>query len=67
MQIVTWQEYWNWSWDELVAYDMPTIFDYVHSKTGQTTGNLWKIFSSHFVLTLEFTAMTYYPPSQVIF
>ncbi|XP_031252510.1 triacylglycerol lipase 2 isoform X2 [Pistacia vera] len=28
-------EYWNWSWDELVAYDMPTFFDYVHSQTGQ--------------------------------
>ncbi|KAK4846066.1 hypothetical protein QYF36_012629 [Acer negundo] len=28
-------EFWNWSWDELVAYDLPAVFDYVHNHTGQ--------------------------------
>ncbi|XP_061370264.1 triacylglycerol lipase 2-like [Gastrolobium bilobum] len=27
--------YWNWSWDEMVTYDMPAIFDYVSNQTGQ--------------------------------
>ncbi|MED6144213.1 hypothetical protein PIB30_013590 [Stylosanthes scabra] len=28
-------DYWNWSWDELVAYDLPATFEYVHNQTGQ--------------------------------
>ncbi|XP_057792718.1 triacylglycerol lipase 2-like [Salvia miltiorrhiza] len=27
--------YWDWSWDELVAYDLPATFEYVHAQTGQ--------------------------------
>ncbi|CAL5403399.1 unnamed protein product [Camellia sinensis] len=27
--------YWDWSWDELVAYDLPATFNYVHAQTGQ--------------------------------
>lgn len=27
--------YWDWSWDELVAYDFPTTVQYVHDQTGQ--------------------------------
>ncbi|OIW14448.1 hypothetical protein TanjilG_15361 [Lupinus angustifolius] len=27
--------FWNWSWDELVAYDLPAVFDYVFKETGQ--------------------------------
>jgi lysosomal acid lipase/cholesteryl ester hydrolase len=27
--------YWEWSWDELAAYDLPAIFKYVHDQTGQ--------------------------------
>ncbi|KAK1272335.1 Triacylglycerol lipase 2 [Acorus gramineus] len=27
--------YWQWSWDELVAYDLPAIFDFVYQQTGQ--------------------------------
>ncbi|XP_039120885.1 triacylglycerol lipase 2-like [Dioscorea cayenensis subsp. rotundata] len=27
--------YWNWSWDELVMYDLPATFDFVFSHTGQ--------------------------------
>ncbi|KAJ4730122.1 Lipase [Melia azedarach] len=27
--------FWNWSWDELVAYDLPATFQYVHDQTGQ--------------------------------
>ncbi|KAK6238620.1 hypothetical protein QUC31_004089 [Theobroma cacao] len=27
--------YWNWSWDELVAYDLPATFQYVNDRTGQ--------------------------------
>ncbi|ESR60341.1 triacylglycerol lipase 2 [Citrus sinensis] len=28
-------EFWNWSWDELVAYDLPAVFDHVYKQTGQ--------------------------------
>ncbi|XP_028218105.1 triacylglycerol lipase 2-like isoform X2 [Glycine soja] len=28
-------DYWNWSWDELVAHDLPATFKYVHDLTGQ--------------------------------
>ncbi|CAL5406243.1 unnamed protein product [Camellia sinensis] len=31
----TWQAYWDWSWDELAAYDLPASFQYVHDQTGQ--------------------------------
>ncbi|XP_057437499.1 triacylglycerol lipase 2-like [Lotus japonicus] len=27
--------FWNWSFDELISYDLPAVFDYVFSKTGQ--------------------------------
>lgn len=27
--------YWDWSWDELVSYDLPATFDFVFSQTGQ--------------------------------
>ncbi|KAM0932181.1 putative triacylglycerol lipase [Dioscorea sansibarensis] len=27
--------YWDWSWDELVMYDLPATFDFVFSHTGQ--------------------------------
>ncbi|KAL3509965.1 hypothetical protein ACH5RR_029366 [Cinchona calisaya] len=27
--------YWDWSWDELVAYDLPATVQYVHYQTGQ--------------------------------
>ncbi|KAJ7974784.1 Lipase [Quillaja saponaria] len=29
------QAFWNWSWDELVSYDLPAVFDYVYGQTGQ--------------------------------
>ncbi|GAV62433.1 Abhydro_lipase domain-containing protein [Cephalotus follicularis] len=29
------QAYWNWSWDELAAYDIPAEVEYVHNTTGQ--------------------------------
>ncbi|XAR55313.1 Triacylglycerol lipase [Bertholletia excelsa] len=29
------KEYWDWSWDELVAYDLSATFQYVHDQTGQ--------------------------------
>ncbi|KAE9614954.1 hypothetical protein Lal_00048228 [Lupinus albus] len=28
-------DYWNWSWDELVSYDLPATFQYVQDQTGQ--------------------------------
>ncbi|XP_057983559.1 triacylglycerol lipase 2-like [Malania oleifera] len=28
-------EYWNWSWEELAAYDLPANLDFVFSQTGQ--------------------------------
>ncbi|XAR55315.1 Triacylglycerol lipase [Bertholletia excelsa] len=27
--------YWDWSWDELMAYDLPATFQYVHDQTEQ--------------------------------
>nr|TKS18463.1 hypothetical protein D5086_0000001320 [Populus alba] len=27
--------YWDWTWDELAAYDLPATFQYVHEQTGQ--------------------------------
>ncbi|KAI5446462.1 triacylglycerol lipase 2 [Lathyrus oleraceus] len=27
--------FWNWSWDELVTYDLPAVFDYVYIQTGE--------------------------------
>lgn len=29
------QDYWDWSWDELVSYDLPATFQYVYDQTGQ--------------------------------
>ncbi|OIW02976.1 hypothetical protein TanjilG_13613 [Lupinus angustifolius] len=28
-------EFWNWTWDELVAHDLPALFDYVSKETRQ--------------------------------
>ncbi|KAM2203791.1 hypothetical protein ACFX1S_023511 [Malus domestica] len=28
-------KFWNWSWDELVAFDLPAVFDFVYGKAGQ--------------------------------
>ncbi|KAI6671389.1 hypothetical protein NL676_006274 [Syzygium grande] len=28
-------DFWNWSWDELVAFDLPAVFDFIHGKTGK--------------------------------
>ncbi|OVA20031.1 Alpha/beta hydrolase fold-1 [Macleaya cordata] len=27
--------YWDWTWDQLVAYELPAIFQYVHDQTSQ--------------------------------
>uniref|UniRef100_A0A2C9UUE5 Lipase n=1 Tax=Manihot esculenta TaxID=3983 RepID=A0A2C9UUE5_MANES len=27
--------YWDWTWDELAAHDLPAMFQYVHQQTGQ--------------------------------
>ncbi|KAJ8767770.1 hypothetical protein K2173_020710 [Erythroxylum novogranatense] len=27
--------FWNWSWDELVIFDLPAVFDYVYNQTGK--------------------------------
>lgn len=29
------QAFWEWSWDELVAYDLPATYQYVHDQAGQ--------------------------------
>ncbi|KAL6873452.1 hypothetical protein ACP4OV_013534 [Aristida adscensionis] len=26
--------YWDWTWDELAAYDLPAVLEYVHDQTG---------------------------------
>ncbi|KAJ8749863.1 hypothetical protein K2173_013778 [Erythroxylum novogranatense] len=28
-------DFWNWSWDELVIFDLPAVFDYIYDQTGQ--------------------------------
>lgn len=30
-----WQAFWDWSWDELVSFDLPALFDFVYGQTGQ--------------------------------
>ncbi|EXC25520.1 Triacylglycerol lipase 2 [Morus notabilis] len=35
VSLLVFQAYWNWSWDELVAYDLPATLQYVHDQTGQ--------------------------------
>lgn len=27
--------FWNWSWDELVTFDLPAVFDFIHGQTGK--------------------------------
>ncbi|XP_057792722.1 triacylglycerol lipase 2-like [Salvia miltiorrhiza] len=53
--------YWDWSWDELVAYDLPAMVEYVHDQTGQklhyvghSLGTLMAFgaFSKHEVLSM---------------
>jgi lysosomal acid lipase/cholesteryl ester hydrolase len=29
------QDYWDWSWDDLVTNDMPKMVDYVYTHTAQ--------------------------------
>ncbi|KAG7017819.1 Triacylglycerol lipase 2, partial [Cucurbita argyrosperma subsp. argyrosperma] len=29
------REFWNWSWDELAAYELPAVFDHVSQQTGR--------------------------------
>ena len=29
------QDYWNWTWDELVSHDLPSFIDLVFKQTGQ--------------------------------
>ncbi|CAL5185655.1 unnamed protein product [Lathyrus oleraceus] len=29
------EEYWYWSWDDLVAYELPSVFDFISKETGQ--------------------------------
>ncbi|XP_030530939.1 triacylglycerol lipase 2 [Rhodamnia argentea] len=28
-------DFWNWSWDELVTFDLPAVFDFIHGQTGK--------------------------------
>ncbi|CAN1783928.1 Triacylglycerol lipase 2 [Linum perenne] len=42
--------YWNWSWDEMVAFDLPAMVDYVNNQTnrkvhyvGHSQGNLFSL------------------------
>ncbi|KAF8039982.1 hypothetical protein BT93_B2255 [Corymbia citriodora subsp. variegata] len=28
-------KFWDWSWDELAAFDLPAVFDLIHEKTGK--------------------------------
>lgn len=28
-------DFWDWSWDEVVQFDVPAVFDFIHGKTGQ--------------------------------
>ncbi|XP_065874724.1 triacylglycerol lipase 2-like [Euphorbia lathyris] len=53
--------FWEWSWDELAAYDLPAIFQYVHNQTGHklhyvahSLGTLMALgaFSQHKLLNL---------------
>ncbi|KAJ4830354.1 hypothetical protein Tsubulata_031791 [Turnera subulata] len=44
------QAFWDWSWDELAAYDIPATCQYVHDQTGQ---NL------HYVVVINGTLAMY--------
>ncbi|XP_010034663.2 triacylglycerol lipase 2 [Eucalyptus grandis] len=28
-------DFWNWSWDELAAFDIPAVFEFIHGQTGK--------------------------------
>lgn len=28
-------DFWDWSWDEVVQFDVPAVLDFIHGKTGQ--------------------------------
>ncbi|KAL0400172.1 UNVERIFIED_CONTAM: Triacylglycerol lipase 2 [Sesamum radiatum] len=30
-----WLAFWDWSWDELAAYDLPATFQYIYQQTSQ--------------------------------
>ncbi|XP_016467317.2 triacylglycerol lipase 2 [Nicotiana tabacum] len=30
-------EFWNWTWDDLVAHDLPAVIDFIFKQTGQKT------------------------------
>ncbi|CAN6575117.1 unnamed protein product [Malus baccata var. baccata] len=43
-------KFWNWSWDELVAFDLPAVFDFVYGKAGQKINYVGHSLGTLFVL-----------------
>ena len=35
ISLLCFKAYWQWTWDELVAYEFPDTVQYVHDQTGQ--------------------------------
>jgi hypothetical protein len=53
------QAFWNWSWDELVTYDLPAVFDYVFIQTGQKINYVGHSLVLHYLLFYIKVTMTF--------
>lgn len=62
------QAYWDWSWDELVAYDLPATFQYVLDQTGQKLHYVGhSLVNLHISSTLFCSKIHIFSPKNIIY